>query len=50
MALLTITLKNLTDAPVDASVTMLLTNIVGTDGIASHLKDNITEKASVRTR
>ncbi|HEV3165103.1 MAG TPA: GH116 family glycosyl-hydrolase, partial [Isosphaeraceae bacterium] len=47
MGLLTVSLKNTTDAPLDASVTLLLSNIVGTDGIVHDLKDNITERASV---
>ncbi len=46
MGLLSVTIKNLTDQPLEASVTMLLTNFIGTDGIVSDLKDNITEKAS----
>lgn len=45
LALLTVTLLNTSSAPVDASLTLLLTNFVGTDGLTRDLKDNITEHA-----
>ena len=47
MGLITITLKNRTDSPLDCSLTLLLTNFVGCDGIAVDLKDNITERVEV---
>jgi non-lysosomal glucosylceramidase len=43
--LLTITLTNITPLPVHATLTLLMTNIIGTDGIVSDLKDNVTETA-----
>jgi len=45
VAVLTITLESRADSPLDASVTLLLSNFVGTDGIARDLKDNVTEGA-----
>ncbi len=47
MGLLTITLKNRTNSPLSASLTLLLTNFVGFDGISGDLKDNITEYLEV---
>ncbi len=47
MGLLTITLKNRASSPIDCSLTFLLTNFIGCDGIAVDLKDNITERLNV---
>lgn len=47
LGLLTLTLTNPTTSPVNASVTLLMTNIIGTDGLVSDLKDNVTEYAEV---
>ena len=44
---MTVSLTNTTDRPLEASVSLLLTNFVGTDGLASDLKDNVTERAQV---
>lgn len=43
--LLTVTLANQTDHPVEASVSMLMSNVIGCDGIDFDLKDNVTERA-----
>ncbi len=45
MALLTLSLTNRTAAPLDAALTLLLSNFIGTDGLVSDLKDNVTERA-----
>jgi uncharacterized protein (DUF608 family) len=45
VAILTVTLENQTSAPLEASLTLLLSNFIGTDGIARDLKDNVTERA-----
>jgi len=47
IGLLTVTLTNRTAQTVDASVTLLMSNFVGCDGIAAELKDNITEHVEV---
>lgn len=41
--LLTVTLRNTTDKPIEASLTYLGSNIVGADGVAMDLKDNVSE-------
>ncbi len=43
--LLEITLTNLSERPLEASLTFILTNFVGTDGIQSDLRGNITDFA-----
>ncbi|HTQ08926.1 MAG TPA: GH116 family glycosyl-hydrolase [Fimbriimonadaceae bacterium] len=43
--LLTIALANQTDKSLDASLSYLMSNVVGTDGIDYDLKDSVTEKA-----
>jgi uncharacterized protein (DUF608 family) len=45
IAVLTITIENRGAARLDASLTFLLSNLIGTDGIAYDLKDNVTERA-----
>lgn len=45
--LLSITLANQTDQAIDAGVSMLMSNIVGCDGIDYDLKDNVTEGIEV---
>jgi non-lysosomal glucosylceramidase len=45
--LLTINLANTTNLPLEASLSMLMCNIVGCDGVDYDLKDNVTEKAEV---
>ncbi len=47
IGVLTISIHNLTAQPLKASVTLLLSNFVGCDGIAVDLKDNITEHTEV---
>jgi uncharacterized protein (DUF608 family) len=47
MALLTVTLTNRTSASLETSLTLLLTNFIGSDGITSDLKDNVTEHDEV---
>lgn len=47
MGLLTITLANRTAQPLEASVTLLMSNFVGFDGLGGDLKDNITEHEEV---
>lgn len=44
--LISITLKNLTQAPINASLTLLMTNFVGADGLFFDLKDSLTEHGS----
>jgi len=46
--LLTITLKNTTNQPLESSVSFLGSNFIGTDGIGSDLKDNVTESDSIQ--
>ncbi len=46
-ALLEITLQNLTSNPMDASVSFLLTNFLGSDGVQTDLRGNISEFAEV---
>ena len=43
--LLTVTFLNTSSAPVDASLTLLLSNFVGTDGMETDFKGNRTEEA-----
>ncbi len=45
--LLTVSLRNRTEHEVQASVTLLMSNFVGCDGIAYDLKDNVTEHVAV---
>jgi uncharacterized protein (DUF608 family) len=47
MGLLTVELENTTDTPLEASVTLLLCNIIGADGVVFDLKDNVTERVEV---
>jgi uncharacterized protein (DUF608 family) len=47
MGWLTIILANRTRQPLEASVTLLMSNFVGTDGLTADLKDNITEHVEV---
>ncbi|MDW8289391.1 MAG: GH116 family glycosyl-hydrolase [Armatimonadota bacterium] len=47
MGLLTVTLTNRTAQPLEASVTLLITNFVGFDGVGGDLKGNITEYEQV---
>ncbi|HEY3280894.1 MAG TPA: GH116 family glycosyl-hydrolase [Armatimonadota bacterium] len=47
LALLTVTITNTSGADLDASLTLLLSNFVGTDGLVSDLKDNVTERLEV---
>lgn len=45
MGMLTVTLKNKSKETIDASLSMLMCNIIGCDGIEYDLKDNVTEGA-----
>lgn len=47
IGLLTVTLVNCTAQPLDASVSLLMSNFVGFDGLGGDLKDNITEREVV---
>ncbi|MGQ9879416.1 MAG: GH116 family glycosyl-hydrolase [Armatimonadota bacterium] len=47
IGVLTVSVRNHTAQPLEASVTLLLSNFVGCDGIAVDLKDNITERTEV---
>lgn len=46
MALMTITVSNKTDEPLESTVAFVGSNVIGCDGIGCDLKDNITEFAS----
>ncbi|GIV19864.1 MAG: hypothetical protein KatS3mg023_1615 [Armatimonadota bacterium] len=47
LGLITVTLANRTAQPLEASVTLLLSNFVGFDGLGGDLKDNVTEREEV---
>ena len=45
LGLLSVTLENKTDSTVEASLSLLLSNFIGSDGIKNDLTDNLTEVA-----
>ncbi|MER3474988.1 MAG: hypothetical protein C4335_13410 [Armatimonadota bacterium] len=47
IGILTISVQNNTLQPLESSITLLLSNFVGYDGVAYDLKDNITERTKV---